>query len=151
MSRWKPVRRRTLAPHSGHEPPYSDEWRRFVLREVGYDEPARERAAWWAELRQDFRRFLGGLLFGLVVFALALALGIGLRSWRTGKLDRYLPQKGEEAVMPQPVHTRDRLPADAGKPDRHVNLTNPLYPVAHPATGDDGDGTDATAADGDDD
>jgi hypothetical protein len=119
----------------------SQDWRRFVLDQVGYDEVARDRIERRAMRRAAFRRFFGGMFFGLAVFALGFAVVFAVRSWRAGRLDRYLPQTNEAATVPLPLRLRERLPADAAKPDAHVNLPSPLYPTTHAPGGADDDGS----------
>jgi hypothetical protein len=136
MSNRKLVRRPEWELHSGADP--SGAWRRFVLEQVGYDEAARDQVARRAASRRTVRRFLGGVLFGLIVFALAFGLVVAGRSWREGRLDRYLPHAGEATDVPVPRRHPRAGPADVTESrDTHVLQQNPfalpprLVPPAH--------------------
>jgi len=124
-----------------------------VLDQVGYDEVARDRAARRMDRRRALRRFSGGFLFGLIVFALASATTLAVRSWHEGRFDRYLPKKAE-APMPSSsdrwVREIPAEPTDAR--DTHRELQSPLAPPARAAalSSDDDDSSQPEATAGDD-
>lgn len=155
MSDFQIVRRPGLEPRSGSGADPGADWRRFVLDQVGYDEVARGRSARRADRRHALRRFLGGVLFGLIVFALAFGATLAARSWREGRFDRYLP-KTTEAPMPPPPSARwaREIPAEVtGTRDTHEELQNPLASPARaaapPSDDDDGGSTQPEAIDDD--
>jgi hypothetical protein len=156
MSDWEIVRRPRLEPHNGSGADPNQDWRRFVLDQVGYDEVARERSARRADRRLAFRRFLGGLVSGLLVFALAYGVMRFAQSWHAGRFDRYLPTASEPAGAPPPSSRWTHAdPAEATEDhDTHVILKNPFAPTSHapnPSADDDDGGSassGATAGDG---
>ena len=145
MSCERLVRRPELEPRSDADADLSAGWRQFVLDQVGYDEVARERTARRADRRRALRRFLGGMAFGLIVFALALAVTIAAQYWHEGRFDRYLPKKVEKS-MPPPPSARWVRSSPAGVPgtrDTHTELQNPFAPPPRaPSSDGDDDGSD---------
>lgn len=156
MSDWEIVRRPRLEPHSGSGADPNQDWRRFVLDQVGYDEGARERTARRADRRRALRRFLGGLVGGLILFALAFGAMRLAQSWHAGRFDRYLPTASEPAEAPPQSSRWTRAnPAEATEDhDTHVMLKSPFDSAPHVSnpSADDEDGgsasTGATAGDG---
>jgi len=157
MSDWEIVRRPRLESHSGSGADPSQDWRRFVLDQVGYDDVARDRVERRTMRRLAFRRFLGGVLLGLIIFALAFAIVIAAQCWRAGRFDRYLPKASEPAEGPPPPSsrwTRTSATETIEGRDTHVLLQNPLAPPprASSSSADDDGGSapaEATAGDGD--
>lgn len=145
MSDLQMTRRRKPKPHGGSGADPNADWRRFVLDQVGYDEVARERLAQRADRRRALRRFLRGVLAGLIVYALAFLAVQAVLGWRHGRFDRYLPKPREERSASALHRSREALPHEA--PDRHVMLSNPLYPPAPVDDADDDDGAAPAAAD----
>lgn len=155
MSDFEIVRRPRLEPHSGSGADPGKDWRRFVLDQVGYDEVARARAERHRMRVQAVRRFLTGLLGGLSLCALAFGALQGVRSWRAGRLDHYMPHVSEPvATPPSSRWMRTNAPPEATEDrDTHVILKNPLAPPPHAVAAeseDSGSGSTETAA-GDDD
>jgi hypothetical protein len=131
MSDLEIVRRSRLEPHKGSATDPEQDWRRFVLDEVGYDAIARDRTARRADRRRALRRFFGGLLFGLIVFALAFATVIAARE---GRFARLMPKK-TEAPTPLPLSarwTRTTPPEATEDRDTHVIQQNPFAPPPRP-------------------
>lgn len=150
MSKWELVRRPEIEPYSSGSADPSQDWRRFVLDQVGYDEVARDRIERKAMRGLAFRRFLSGLLGGLALFALALVVVFAALSWREGRFDRYLPEASEPVEVVPPQRTRVGPPDLTESSDTHVILLDPIHPAARasssPAEADDGDAPPADAA-----
>lgn len=137
MSYRRLVRRPEFEPRSDSGADLSAGWREFVLAEVGYDEVARERIARRADRRRALARFLKGLLFGLIVAALAFAATFVARSWREGRFDRYLPKREEAPTPPSPsarwVH---QVPAKVTGRDTHKEFPDILVPPPRMSSAD---------------
>jgi len=134
MPNRKLVRRPEWDLHSDRGGDSSGDWRRFVLEQVGYDEVARERVALRTERRRTVRRFIGGVLLGLIVFALAFAAVFAARLWREGRFDRYLPKAGATIEASPSLRRMRAGPPDATEShDTHVIQQNPFASPPHPS------------------
>lgn len=142
MSDWEIVRRPRLESHSGSGADPSADWRRFVLEQVGYDERARQRSARRADRLRALRRFVGGIIFGLIVFALAFVAVLAGQAFRAGRFDRYLP-KATAAPTPPPPSARWAREARSERAelrDTHKELQNPFAPPPRAPSPDADDG-----------
>jgi hypothetical protein len=136
------LRRSRLEPRSsgsGADP--SQDWRRFVLEQVGYDEVGRARSARRADRLRALRRFVGGILFGLIVFALAFGATLAVQAFRAGRFDRYLPKPAAVSAPPPSARwAREAPPEPTESRDTHKELQNPFAPPPRAPSPDADDG-----------
>ncbi|WP_454886980.1 hypothetical protein [Sphingomonas oryzagri] len=143
MSDREIVRRPRLEPHNSRAADPSADWRRFVLEQVGYDEIGREQSARRADRLRALRRFIGGIIFGLIVFALALASLLAGQAFQAGRFDRYLPKASEAPAPPPPSArwARDARSQPLESRDTHEELQDPFAPPPRASAPDTDDGS----------
>jgi hypothetical protein len=130
MSRWEIVKRPEIEPHSGDDADPQQDWRRFVLAELGYDEEERARRA----RRIDWRGFFGGLLNGAILFAVAFGVILAALLWRDGAFDRFVPVRGATVEAPPNwVHANLKPAPVAAEPASGADHPPWPDPYAQPA------------------
>ena len=144
MPRWEIVKRPELESHSGGGPDPQQDWRGFVLAELGYDEDER----WRRETRrlrwEAIRRFFRSMIVGALIFGCAFGAILAVLMWREGAFDHFLPSRsaivgagpkgwmlGDGRSSPSALADTDHeSPAWA---DPYDNLTPPAVAVPAPA------------------